>query len=365
MMNWKEKREQLIRQLPTLLDILEDISLREEMFQLNQGPFKGFFQTYYQEGMFTTMQDTDGRIQLWPMGLRPFIYYRGQSQYFPKCEPSLFRSTMTPSKVFLERLRASELELIMKRHPMHDIFQHGTFFTYPDGSKELVSLSIDYLALAQHYGICTELLDLTVDKWVAAFFASTRYENGKYYPVTNTNSYGVFYEICEQTDDMMPGVTAANRRIRAVGLQPFSRPGEQAGFVYKMKKGQNFNRMCNRKIKFRHDPEVSQLIFNYANRSKKLFPYELLQEKAEVLKTHTTFSQAAYDMTIDRYFPNTDASKMEQWIVEQNIHIQDNPLTSFTDKERDDFMKEWPKKEKSFYSRIFVRTVYQGAIHKA
>lgn len=365
---WEEKRNKLISQLPTLLDILDQISLREELFYLKPSHFKGVFPTHYQEGMFSTMLDADGRTQLWPMGLLPFTYYRGQSQYFPLCKPSLYRKgtrknpmlTMTPSKVFLERLRACELELVMQKHPMNDIFHYGTRLTYPDGTEENISLSIDYLALAQHYGICTELLDLTVDKWVAAFFACTKYVNGEYKPVTDANSYGVFYEIYEQTHDMMPGVTAAARKIRAIGLQPFSRPGEQAGFVYTMTKEQNFNRLCNKKIKFRHDPKVSELIFNYANRSKKLFPYELLQEKAEVIKSHTTFSRPAYNMAIARYFSDTPFEQIDAWCKDQNIHLQDQPLTSFTDEERATFMKAWPQNASSFYSRIYVRYSYTG-----
>ena len=148
---WEEKRNKLISQLPTLLDILDQISLREELFYLKPSHFKGVFPTYYQEGMFSTMLDADGRTQLWPMGLLPFTYYRGQSQYFPLCKPSLYRKgtrknpmlTMTPSKVFLERLRACELELVMQKHPMNDIFHHGTRLTYPDGTEENLSLSID------------------------------------------------------------------------------------------------------------------------------------------------------------------------------------------------------------------------------
>lgn len=88
---WEEKRNKLISQLPTLLDILDQISLREELFYLKPSHFKGVFPTHYQEGMFSTMLDADGRTQLWPMGLLPFTYYRGQSQYFPLCKPSLYR----------------------------------------------------------------------------------------------------------------------------------------------------------------------------------------------------------------------------------------------------------------------------------
>ena len=49
------------------------------------------------------------------------------------------------------------------------------------------------MALAQHYGICTELLDFTVDKFVAAFFACTKYNNDGTYSVNDEDGDGCFY----------------------------------------------------------------------------------------------------------------------------------------------------------------------------
>lgn len=116
-----------LQQLPTLLDILEDIALREEMFQLKQDKFQGLFPTHYQEGFFEPMVVEDGSAQLWPLGLLPFTYFRGQSSYYPVCKPNLFRKEMGPSKVFLERLRACELDIVMKQHLRVDIFKNKTF----------------------------------------------------------------------------------------------------------------------------------------------------------------------------------------------------------------------------------------------
>ena len=116
-----------LQQLPTLLDILEDIALREEMFQLKQDKFQGLFPTHYQEGFFEPMVVEDGSTQLWPLGLLPFTYFRGQSSYYPVCKPNLFRKEMGPSKVFLERLRACELDIVMKQHLRVDIFKNKTF----------------------------------------------------------------------------------------------------------------------------------------------------------------------------------------------------------------------------------------------
>lgn len=45
---------------------------------------------------------------------------------------------------------------------------------------------------------------------------------------------------------------------------------------------------------------------------------------------------------------------------EEGIQIQPNPIVSFTDLECEDFLREWPSKEKTFYDRIVPRIVYSG-----
>ena len=363
-MSWKDKRRYLISELPTLLDVLDRIALDEEWFLLNQGRYTGLFPTHYQEGIFETMTMPDGTTQLWPLGLRPFIFYRGESTYHPQGKPSIFRKYMTPEMVFHERIKDCELELLMKTHPMVDIFRNGTMATLHDGKSYLLNLSVDYHALAQHYGIATELMDLTVDKWVAAFFASTKCENGVYKPVNDNDSYGVIYVMKQPLQDMLPSVSPEKAKIRAVGLQPFTRPGEQAGYVYRMNENQNFNKICARKIKFRHDARVSELVFSYANRSKKLFPYDLLQDKATVIKNSYRSSKDAYNLVIARYFPFTPNDTIEEWMKVARISLQDNLVTTFSEVERKQFFEDWKKKEKPFYSRIYIREVYTGPIHE-
>lgn len=42
-----------------------------------------------------------------------------------------------------------------------------------------------YLSRAQHYGIKTELMDITTDKFVAAFFATTDCKDDVYTPIVD------------------------------------------------------------------------------------------------------------------------------------------------------------------------------------
>ena len=151
--------------------------------------------------------------------------------------------------------------------------------------------NVDSTAIGQHYGIKTDVLDLTADKWVAAFFAATKYENGTYLPHKD-DGVGVIYVYTE-----MPVLNFASKRLSVVGLQPFSRPGCQAGLVYRMQKEENFNNQAHR-IFFKHDAAISEFIYNYCNRSKKLFPDEILEEKVKEIKKLKVYSRKALDNII-------------------------------------------------------------------
>lgn len=355
-MTWKQKKEQLINNLPTLLDVLENISLQEEYLQINPGHFRGLFPTHYEEGKFTSVKDVDGQSYLLPVGLLPFTYYRGESQYHPNCKPSLFRPNMTSSKIFLERLRSCELELIIESHPITRVFRNGTMVRFPEGNFREIHFSVDSQALSQHYGICTDLLDLTVNKWVAAFFACTKCHDDVYEPIEENKGYGVFYiyGIEAQADDMMSNLPISQRKVRPVGLQPFSRPGEQGGYVIRLSQKENFNHHPVRKIKFRHDAKVAQLIFNYANRSKKLFPYDPLQDKAKVIRNTTTFSKAAYKLVVERHYSDKPEDVIKSWMRNENIKLQEQPIARFTDQEKLKAIEEWQVRSKSIYKKIIV-----------
>lgn len=357
-MSWKERKRKLISKLPTLLDVLERISLKEEVWHLNKTPFRHLFPTHYQEGMYSSVVDSDGNTFLLPLEILPFTYYRGEAECHKPCKPSLYRKTMNPAKVFVERLKACEFELVINDHPLTKIFKNQTVINFPDGNQQLIHLNIDPLALAQHYGIYTELLDLTVNKWVAAFFACTRLNSmGIYEPIHDSDSYGMFYiyGMQDQSSDMVSSHGFYDRKLKPIGLQPFSRPGEQGGYVLRMTKEEDFNKLCKTKIKFRHDPIVSDLIFNYANRSKKLFPYEPIQDKAKIICSSHTFSEAACNLVKQKYYPSTPQLLIEAWMQNQHVTIHRGRLVTFTEIEKLTLLKEWPGMQAKFWSRVIPR----------
>ena len=350
--------EQESKELPNLLDVLDVIAFDEERFHLEKDVFRVFFPTHYQEGMFETVTMADGRTCLYPCTLYPYKYFRGQSDKLEgkKCKPSLYRG-LSDSEMFHERLCLKELEILLQSYPLTRVFEWGMGYSTPGGVNPIF-LNVDVKALGQHYGIKTDLLDLTADKWVAAFFSSTEYRNGEYL-VWKKGGEGVIYIYRDR-----PAMIEALNRLSAVGLQPFSRPGCQAGLVYKMLPGEDFNDKAQR-VLFKHDPEIAEFVYNYCNRSKKLFPDEILEEKVKAIKAAKTCSQLALTNVVNEYYQDKTEVDVMGWLNELDIVItQDSPV-KFTDEELEDCEKRWNKEKEHFFDNVRVRVTYTGPIEFA
>lgn len=128
-----------------------------------------------------------------PMGKWHGTYFRGQSVYYDSCRPSLYRED-TEEKRLLSNLQFQEFKLLLESHPVINDLMFNTLRHRE--IKAPIKLSINYEGLAQHYGISTNLLDFTNDKWTSAFFATTSYDavNDIYSPIDESQQlYGVFY----------------------------------------------------------------------------------------------------------------------------------------------------------------------------
>ena len=179
----KKLSDEEIDALPTILDLVERISAHENRLVAplsSQVPIPPF----YDEGRYNFVSDDRDRsvVRLMPTSQSPFTFYRGQSRYYDVCLPSLYRDNDEDGIAF-HRLKLCEFSCLLETHPVF---------------REVAQITqVDIVALAQHYGLTTEYLDITNSKWVAAFFASTRYDysTDSYYPVGRdyADGYGVLY----------------------------------------------------------------------------------------------------------------------------------------------------------------------------
>lgn len=368
---WEQKRNKLVSELPTILDILESLAKDEiKHYELMLGTmFQYVLPTINDEGLFEIISYPDGTEKVVPLHMMS-DYYRGESSpHFPSY-PSLYRNGMTDTDILVERLKTCELSLLIETYPLFKVFKGGLSYTFIDNSTQVFNLSVDAEALAQHYGIKTNLMDLTVDKFVAAFFATTIYKNGKYYPVDPSKEgmpkYGLFYDYVDLGFDALfnQGKQGYNPKLRVVGMQPFSRPGEQRGYVLSMEKGEDFHKLCRQRCyKFRHDAKISQLIFDYTNRSNKLFPHSLLEDKANKIINSKSFSIAAVNRVIETYYQEKTFEQITNILKNKGLTIQDKPPIGFTEEEKKLELDNWNKNGfKEFQKQVFVRPAYYGPI---
>ena len=327
----------------TLFDILDNISLEEELWALDKSPVRTYFPNYKDEGKCIPFT-RDDVVTLNPVGLLPFKYYRGQNKQYDKCLPSLYRPWMTEPKKFVERLKYCEFYLLLETHPILTKFRNTFCYNYPDGHSQIFNFNVYHLGLAQHYGIYTELIDVTSDKWVAAFFASTMYEDGTYYPYDGDGE-GVFYTYMDQ-DPSKPSV-------QPIGIQPFSRPGEQSGYAYALRESEDFGEKADA-VKFQHHREINEFIFSFTNRSQKLFPEDILETKAAMIRTSKFFSKVALDLTLRRFYPDLDKNVLESWLSQEGINLVDEPIVTFNVDDMDMFSSQWPELMESIRDRILI-----------
>ena len=130
-----------------------------------------------------------------------------------------------------------------------------------------------------------------------------------------------------------------------IGIQTFSRPGEQMGYVIGMEKGEDLEKIVQT-IEFQHDDNVSELIFNLANRSKRLFPDDILKTKADIIKNSKSFSETAYRLAKEEFYPNTDATVIEVWERNTGMKHQDEAVARFTAEDMKRFHDEYPEFDK-------------------
>lgn len=352
-----------IAKLPTLLDIVNHYLDGERRIEEGheKTPFKGLFPTRAYKGMFEPMLMEDGTHILMPLSPAQHSYYRGESSYHEDCRPSLYRKGMTEADMLVERVKRCEMELMMQQYPITDLFANSIHAQAPDKSWIQIPFRIGYDGMAQHYGIKTEFMDLTLDPWTAAFFAATTYDatTDTYSPIEDTDKYqyGAFYLYNER-----PLPMSGHSRLDVVGMQPLSRPGRQSAYVFCMSQGENFNTMMQKSL-FRHDAEVNRKIYAHANSGNQLFPKELIGDRirSEIVKGED-FSQQAYSLAKRRYYPMATDDTLAGYLDDKHITITSTERQWFTEAEKKAALDYWETYQQELFSKIHLRWSYRGPV---
>ena len=129
---------------------------------------------------FEAMTLYDNRLAAAPMPMSPL--FRGESEFHERCLPALHRRKWTELESLERQIQLEDFRLMLQVNPEIREMEDG-------------GLMVNYNGLAQHYGIKTNILDLTNSFLVAAFFATTTYDalRDVYKPILHTISSGVIY----------------------------------------------------------------------------------------------------------------------------------------------------------------------------
>jgi len=345
-----------IKKLPTILHILDMIAGEEEKLR-NDGRWN-FFSNLGAEDKFEIKPETpNGPCVLGPTSSCFNSYFRGQTQYFENCVPNIYRNKeRSDIDYFINRLRSSEFELLLQTHPFVELIYNKGIIFKNFGKDVMVSLKVDYLGLAQHYELETDVLDFTNDKWVAAFFATCIKKNNIYIPI-DSESYGVVYRYSPIPESFNENLTG-NKKFSVIGLQPFKRPGEQKGFALKMEKGENLNNVRGiQKYLFRHDKLASEIIYNRMNQGEILFPYDELEGLAKKIRNSKKISNTAFDLACEKYpIEQMNIKKLRECCINKGIKFVNYPIVRFPNDIKKNFLSRWKKNgEKEFFSKIVYR----------
>ena len=278
-------------QLPTLDVLRPSLELQTvntgRQFNVPPAPY-GFVMNDI-EGLHA-LADERGHIMLTSGVEMPMTVYRGQTQAHQPCVPSLARLPHAQDQL-LAHARSVAFAEAIDAHPFVAYCAQARLFDAP--------LNIDKQGLAQHYGLSTDLLDVTSNFDVASFFATCRWnaDSRSYQPVTFSAQPGVLYRF---TPHFFVELNQA-AEFRHVGWQPLHRPKQQRACAMLMKKGHDFESLPTvQKVRFRHSAKVSTRIWKSFDEGRALFPKDAAAELAEQAKCLTMFTCEQLDQAWEK-----------------------------------------------------------------
>lgn len=369
MIDWKKFGKQptadTLKDYPTILDILKDIVAQEEDTQIHKLPLNrqktDFFYDWSKTRHYLLMRDEKQGIPvLLPTSRTAFTFYRGQSEYHEKCQPSLYRfeGERLEEETLRSHLQTAEMILLMKSHPVIMSIENGGIVHDKLG---LVRLPVMYDGLAQHYGIKTCYLDLTNDIWCAAFFAATTFD-GQYHPFVLEEDtpfdkqYGVLYKM---DYSMNSGDTDFSKdNILPIGLQYFNRPGKQSALVMAMQDIKDLHKHTKlKRVFFRHDTKASKLIYTLSQFGKQFLTDDPFEKMVKTICSEDRYSKKAVMLAHRIYNLDMPFDLFVERVRGYGFGITENPIVTYPEEL---FVKEFNEWKHGGAERYVNRIIIQA-----
>lgn len=230
--------------------------------------------------------------------------YRGQVEEKLPCVPSLGR-IQTLEERLLAICRVVAFEEALEAHPfIKKSLQFG--------------IHVDIAGLAQHYGLSTDMLDITGSFEVASFFATSRWDSIRgYVPVCDSTEPGVIYRVtsCILEDRQ-------SESFHLVGWQPLPRPEQQRAFAIQMKPRQNFvdEHFTTECAYFRQNAAISYRIWKKFDEGRALLPNDPAAQLSARAKNIRAFTRAQIECAWSRF----EAWECRQYLPEERAALEES-----------------------------------------
>lgn len=226
---------------------------------------------------FDAVQMPDGRIAF-ICNTGNFCFYRGENRIYDSCKASLYRIEKRNDKI-AALAKTYEFMEFLNTLPEVILYKENHFWYEP-------------WALAQHYEFATPMIDLTNEIAVAAFFATHIYDPVIKGFVLAKEGVGQIRSVA-----CIPGIE--DSRLSVIGMQPFSRPGNQYGYGYWLPETEDFAKESGR-VEFVQDYEANLTLERAMGGIASLyFPNEQIAQMAAVIKTTGVVTNKAIDVFIE------------------------------------------------------------------
>lgn len=256
------------------------------------------------------------------------FFYRGENAFYASSRPGLFR--------LYEKRSAGQ------RTADQLLLNEACFFLDQfDAVKRWGVSNVNYLALAQHYGVKTPMMDLTTNLKTALFFACCKYKNGLWQPMVKKDfaknaRYGILYrsptEITEMKRALSPD-EANDNLITPIGYQPFMRCSAQYGYMLFVR-NPSYDMLVDPlfdKFRILHDEDFCRWIFEEMECGNQVYPYRdipNIERYMQGIRNSHSISRKTFDFLIfdQLHASPAQADMLLHQLQKDGYRITDRPV---------------------------------------
>ena len=267
-----------------------------------------------------------------PTLVYPFLY-RGQTERHQPCRPQVFRDvqlvdhpqrlpTADRARLLLRKVRLEEFLTVLDSHPASAFARDLPLVTYPE-------------AIAQHYEVPTDRIDLSQDLDVAAFFATNRRGSDGRWDAIEEGT-GVLYRLGIPSGVFAPPF----KGFEWIGRQALPRPGEQRAWTLCLPLGRDFESLPVDIFTFVHDRDCGRRFLEKYDAGRALFPPDVLSALADQVKNAPTVPRAMLRRVLTGYGLPAELHESQMQAIETRFNsdcgasVDDRDVLAFSPEQR-------------------------------